>query len=117
MPDLLVLIQRAFQKTVFQTAVMGLIISDEYLMIHILNNLPSEYELQVEQTEENINKYDNLLISEQVCSTLSLKFERLNASNEDDKDDKETEKALLTIQFKGSCNNCGNVGTRNKIAC
>ena len=58
--------------------------SDEYLIIHILNNLPSEYELQVEQMEGKINQDDNLITLEQVCSILSLKFERLNVSNEDD---------------------------------
>ena len=62
--------------------------SAEDLMIHILNNLPSEYELQVEQTEGNINQYDNPLTLEQVCSRLSLNFERLNVSNEYDTGDK-----------------------------
>ena len=38
---------------------MGLIMSDEDLMIHILNHLPSEYELQVEQMEGKINQDDN----------------------------------------------------------
>ena len=40
---------------------MGLIMADEDLMIPILNNLPSGYELQVEQTEGKINQYDNPL--------------------------------------------------------
>ena len=62
--------------------------SDEDLIIHMLNNLPPEYELQVEQMELKINQDDNLLTLEQVCSTFSLKFERLNVSNEDDNDDK-----------------------------
>ena len=66
---------------------VGSIMSDEDLTIHILNNLPSEYELQVEQMEGKINQDDNLLTLEQVRSTLSLKFERLNVSNEDDTDD------------------------------
>ena len=59
------------------------IMSDEYLIIHILNHLPSEYELQVEKTEGNINQDDNLLTLEKVRSTLILKFERLNVYNED----------------------------------
>ena len=63
---------------------MGSIMSDEDLMIHILNNLALEYELQVEQMEGNINKDDNLLTLEKVRLMLSLKFERLNVSNEDD---------------------------------
>ena len=52
--------------------------SDKYLMIHILNNLP------VEQMEGKINQDNKPLTLEQVRSTLSLKFERLNVSNEDD---------------------------------
>ena len=63
---------------------MGSIMSDEDLMIHILNNLALEYELQVEQMEGKMNKYDNLLTLEKVRLMLSLKFERLNVSNEDD---------------------------------
>ena len=31
---------------------IGSIMSDEYLIIHMLNNLPSEYELQVEKWKE-----------------------------------------------------------------
>ena len=56
---------------------MGSIMSDEYLMIHKLNILPSEYALQVEQMEGRINQYDNLLTLEQVRPTFSLKFEKL----------------------------------------
>ena len=37
--------------------------------------------------EGNINQDDNPLTLEQICSTLSLKFERINVSNEDDTDD------------------------------
>ena len=62
--------------------------SDEDLMIHILNNLPSEYELQAEQMEGNINRDDNPLTLEQVRSTLILRFEILNLSNEGDTDEK-----------------------------
>ena len=88
--------------------------SDEDLMIHIINNLPSEYGLQVEQTEGNINQDDNPLILEQVRSTLSLNFERVHVSNEDDTDNEEIEKNLVTSQFKGRCNNCGKYGLKKK---
>ena len=59
----------------------------EDLMIHILNNLPSEYEIKVEQIEGKISPDDKPLTLEQLCSTLSLKFEKLNVSNEDTTDD------------------------------
>ena len=64
--------------------------------------------------EGKINQYDNPLTLEQVCSTLILKFERLNVSNEDDIYDEEIEKALVTSQFKGRCNNCGKYGHKKQ---
>ena len=45
---------------------------------------------------------------------MSLKFERLNVSNEDDIYDKEIEKALVTNPFKGRCNNGGKYGHKKQ---
>ena len=64
--------------------------------------------------EGKINQDDNLLTLQPVCSTLILKFERLNVSNEDDTYDEEIKKALLTSQFKGRCNNYGKYGHNKK---
>ena len=66
---------------------MESIISDEYLMIHMLNILTSEYEVQVQQIKGKINQDNNPLMLEQVRSTLRLKFEIIDVSNEDDTDD------------------------------
>ena len=93
---------------------MGSIMSDEYLMIHILNNLPLEYELQVEQMKVNSNQDINLVTLKQVCSTWSLQFEIINVYNEGDTYDEELEKALVTRQFKGRCNNCENFGHKKQ---
>ena len=68
---------------------MESIISDEYLMIHMLNILTSEYEVQVQQIKGKINQDNNPLMLEQVRSTLRLKFEIIDVSNEDDTDDEE----------------------------
>ena len=83
-------------------------------MIHTINNLPLEYELQVKQTEGNINQDDNPLTLEQVCSTTRLKFERLNVYNEDDTYEKEINKDLVKIQLKGICNYCGKYGHKKQ---
>ena len=45
---------------------------------------------------------------------MSLKFEIINVSNEDDTDDKEIEKALVTSQFKGRCSKCGKCGHKRQ---
>ena len=64
--------------------------------------------------EGNINQDDNPLMLEQVRSTLSLNLERLSISNEDDTYDKEIEKALVKIQFKGRFNNCRKYGHKKQ---
>ena len=64
--------------------------------------------------EGKINQDDNPLMLEQVCSMLSLKFERLNIFIEDDTDDEEIEKDLVTSQFRGRCNNCGKYGHKKQ---
>ena len=64
--------------------------------------------------EGKINQDDNLLTLEHVCSKFSLKFEILNVSNEYDTYDEEIDKALVTIQFKGLCNNCGKYGHKKQ---
>ena len=47
---------------------------------------------------------------------MSLKFERLNASNEENTDDKEIEKALVTSQLKYVEITAENMGIRNNIS-
>ena len=64
--------------------------------------------------EGNINQDDKLLELEQVQSTLSLKFERLNVYNKDNTDDEEIEKTSVTSKFKGCCNNYGKYGHNKK---
>ena len=64
--------------------------------------------------EGNINQDDNPLTLEKVSSTSRLKFDILNVSNENDTDDKEIEKALVTSQFKGRCNKCGKYGHKKQ---
>ena len=69
-------------------------------MIHMLNILTSEYEVQVQQIKGKINQDNNPLMLEQVRSTLRLKFERIDVSNEDDTDDEEILKALVIANSK-----------------
>ena len=64
--------------------------------------------------EGKFNHDDNPLTIEQARSALSLKFEIINVYNKDDTYDKEIEKDLVTIQFKGRCNNCGKYGHKKQ---
>ena len=49
------------EELCYRLEYMWSIMSDEDIIIHILNNLPSEYELQVEQMKGKITQDDNPL--------------------------------------------------------
>ena len=82
-------------------------ISDEDLMIHILNNLPEEYENMVETMEVEMEDKMNPLKLKTLRERLRAKYQRLKKRNST-----EDEKALLAHhqQFKGTCRNCGKYG-------
>ena len=94
---------------------MGTTIDDEFLILHILNNLPSDYDNVVENLEERVDLTTNPLGIEDVCQKLSEKFEkmRLRKKLKEDTDD-EDEQALFTTKLKGRCNKCGKFGHKAK---
>jgi Reverse transcriptase (RNA-dependent DNA polymerase) len=93
---------------------MGSSISENQFMIHILNNLTADYDLQLALLERRIGDKDNPLTVEEIRAELSLRFERLtnNLSNNDDNEEAE-EMALFGGQFKGKCRNCGKIGHKS----
>ena len=81
------------------------------LMIHILNNLPEEYDNQVEQLEDKLNNTTEPLNLKTIRENLNLRYERLNNKDDDDEDNEDKEeKALVMTQFKGRCWKCGKYG-------
>ena len=86
-------------------------ISDEDLMVHILNNLPIEYENMVEAMEVELENNTNPLKLKTVRERLRSKYQRLKKNNE-----AEDDKALIARhqQFKGTCRNCGKYGHKAK---
>ena len=79
--------------------------TDEQFMIHILNNLTSEYMMDISKPEDRIGSKDNPLDIEDMQEALSLTFERMNDGANDDE-----EAALATGQLKGRCNARGKYG-------
>ena len=68
---------------------MDSIISDNQFMIHILNNLTSEYDLQVAIMERRVGDAEKPLTIKEIREELSLQFEKLNmktSSNREGKD-------------------------------
>jgi hypothetical protein len=50
-------------------------------MVHILNNLTSDYELQLAMMERSVGDTDRPLTVEEIRGELSLRFERLNSNS------------------------------------
>ena len=96
-------------------AEMGTTVDDEFLILHILNNLPSEYDNVVENLEERVDSVLNPLGIEDIRQKLSEKYEkmRLRRKFKEDSDD-EDERALFVAKFKGRCNKCGKFGHKAK---
>ena len=96
-----------------QLSEMKMEMSDDDFIIHVLGNLPAEYEIEVSKLEDRIGK--DLTIDD-VRESLNLRFEKMKRSgkNEDDDSDDEdegkNERALFAKQFKGKCRECGKYG-------
>ena len=96
-----------------QLAEMKMEMSDDDFIIHVLGNLPDEYEIDVSKLEDRIGK--DLTIDD-VREALNLRFEKMNkgkGADDDDTDDEDEgkkEKALIARQFKGKCRECGKYG-------
>jgi hypothetical protein len=87
---------------------MGSKMTDEQFMLHVMNNLSSDYENQVNKVEDRVGNKTNPLDIEELRDELCLRFERLNTK--EDSDESEDEKALFGAQFKGRCRVCGKWG-------
>jgi hypothetical protein len=80
-------------------------------MIHVLNNLTSNYELQMVLLEMRIgNKSDPLGVNE-LCEELKLCYERVcNLSQSNNESKPNEEHALFASQFQGKFRGCGKIG-------
>jgi hypothetical protein len=57
---------------------MGSCITENQFMIHVLNSLTSNYDLQLVLMERRFGDADKPLTVEEVSGELNLRFERLN---------------------------------------
>jgi hypothetical protein len=90
---------------------MGSSIPENQFMINVLNNLPTEYDLQLALLEERIGDKDKPLTAKEITAELSLSFERLKIKSTKIEENEESEEyVLFRGQFKGKCRNCGRIG-------
>ena len=85
--------------------------TDVDVIIHVLSNLPEDYEVQVNELEEKLQDASVTVSIEDVRSKLNSRYARIQKNEES----REEEKALAAFrkQFKGLCNKCGQYGHKS----
>jgi hypothetical protein len=77
-------------------------------MIHILNNMTSDNDLQLVTIEKRVNDKVNPLTIDEIKDDLNLRFERLNKKANEQNESKVVEDlTLFGVQFKRKCRNHG----------
>jgi gag-polypeptide of LTR copia-type len=81
---------------------LGSSISENQCILHILNNLTADYDLQLAMMEKRLNDKMNPLTFDEIRDDLNLGFEQLNekANNNGNVDNQEV--AFLVVSFKES---------------
>jgi hypothetical protein len=82
---------------------LGSSISDNHFILHILNNMMEDYDLQLAMMKRVTDKSNPLFIDE-IRDDLNLRFERSNEKqNKESENDNNQEVAFFGGQFKGKC--------------
>jgi len=84
---------------------LGSTIEDDDMILHILNNLPKEYETVVELCEEDLSRGNINL--QTVKERIRARYTRLQKAN-DNSDDAVA--LMMKSQFKKACTVCGKIG-------
>jgi hypothetical protein len=94
---------------------LGSRISDNQFILHILNNMTDDYDLQLAMMEKRVTDKSNPLTIDEIRDDLNLRFKRSNEKqNEESENDNNQEVAFFGGQFKGKCQNCGTIGHKAK---
>jgi hypothetical protein len=91
---------------------LGHIITDQSLILHVLNNLDENYEMEVKMLEHRIQmlKEANKEISlEEVRSELNLRYQRMRKTKAQPID----HAYYMGQSFRGKCNWCGKIGHKS----
>jgi len=96
---------------------MNLDISDEDLIVHVLNNLTEDYEAQLMKLEDKLSSTTNPLTIKVIRAELRLKYVRMQEKKDSNKnEDAKNEKVLAaTGKFKGTCSFCGKYGHKATV--
>jgi CRISPR/Cas system-associated endoribonuclease Cas2 len=79
---------------------LGSSISDNQFILHILNNMTEDYDLQLAMMEKIVTDKSNPVTIYKIRDNLNLRFERLNEKkNEESENDNNQEVAFFGGQF------------------
>jgi len=83
--------------------------TNEDMIVHILNNLTDNYKVQLSKLEEKLGSTTSMLPIDDVRAELQLQHACMTAKNNMKQiEDAELEKALAAFRkFKGTCTFCG----------
>jgi hypothetical protein len=92
-------------------------ISDNQFILHILNNMTEDYDLQLAMTEKRVTDKSNSLTIDEIRDNLNLRFERLNEKQyEESENDNNQEVAFLVINIKENVKIVVQSGIEQRIA-
>jgi len=91
---------------------LGSVMTNEDMIVHILNNLTDNYEVQLSKLEEKLGSTMSTLTIDDVKAELWLQYACMTAKkNTKQLEDAESEKALVAFRkFKGTWTFCGKIG-------
>jgi hypothetical protein len=80
---------------------VGSSISDNQFILHILNNMTNDYDLQLAMMEKRVTDKSNPLAIDEIREDLNLRFKRLNEKQiEESKNDNNQEVVFLVVNSK-----------------
>jgi hypothetical protein len=96
---------------------LGSIISDNQFILHILNNMTEDYDLQPAIIEKRVTDESNPLTIDKIQDDLNLRFKRLNEKQKkESKNDSNHEVAFLVVNLKGNVEIVVQLDVKRKIA-
>jgi DNA-binding cell septation regulator SpoVG len=76
---------------------LGSYISDNQFILHIINNMMNDYDLQLAMTEKKVKDKSTLLIVNEICDDLNLRYERLTEKQNEEIEDGNNQEVVFFV--------------------
>ncbi len=112
-PDVWITNFEALKQRMDEIGLVGRI-SDMEFMIHVLNNLPKEYDVVLDSLENCIvSTGEDRLTLESLREKLNSRFERITSKEREIDCNQKALAAGCHVQYKGTCCKCGEYGHKS----